>query len=159
MTVVKLMKNIEIALFEPDIPQNTGSFMRLCACLGVRLHIIEPCGFLLDDKQLKRVVMDYGVITDLRRHVSWGKFLESLDNSQRIILLSTKAELVYTDFSFRNGDILLLGRESSGVPENVVQAVHGKVKIPMHGNARSLNVALAGSMVLGEALRQTGGFI
>lgn len=149
---------MNIALFEPDIAQNTGSLMRLCACLGVRLHIIEPCGFLLDDKQLKRVAMDYGVKTDLQRHISWTKFLENIGENRRIILLSTKAQNIYTDFSFKNGDILLLGRESSGVPDYVVQATYGQIKIPMHADARSLNVALAASMVLGEALRQTGRF-
>lgn len=150
---------MNIALFEPDIPQNTGSLMRLAACLGVRLHIIEPCGFLLDDKQLKRVAMDYGVQTDLHRHISWEKFLENIGVNSRIILLSTKSENIYTDFAFNKNDILLLGRESSGVPDYVVKSSHVRVKIPMHGNARSLNVALAASMVLGEALRQTGEFI
>ncbi|MEQ1789690.1 MAG: tRNA (cytidine(34)-2'-O)-methyltransferase, partial [Rickettsiales bacterium] len=140
-------------------PQNTGSLMRLTACLGVRLHIIEPCGFLLDDKQLKRVAMDYGVQTDLLRHVSWSKFL-SYNNEQgnRLILLSTKAKNIYTDFTFKRNDILLLGRESSGVPNHVADAVHAQIKVPMHKEARSLNVALAASMVLGEALRQTGEF-
>lgn len=133
--------------------------MRLAACLGVRLHIIEPCGFLLDDKQLKRVAMDYGVQTDLHRHISWEKFLENIGVNSRIILLSTKSENIYTDFAFNKNDILLLGRESSGVPDYVVKSSHVRVKIPMHGNARSLNVALAASMVLGEALRQTGEFI
>jgi tRNA (cytidine/uridine-2'-O-)-methyltransferase len=149
---------MNITLFEPDIPQNTGSLMRLAACLGVRLHIIEPCGFLLDDKQLKRVAMDYGVQTDLQRHISWNKFLENIGEDYRIILLSTKSQNIYTDFSFQKDDILLLGRESSGVPDYVVKSSHAQIKIPMHENARSLNVALAASMVLGEALRQTGGF-
>lgn len=132
--------------------------MRLAACLGVRMHIIEPCGFVLDDKQLKRVAMDYGVQTDLTRHMSWERFLETVGSNSRIILLSTKSENIYTDFAFKKNDILLLGRESSGVPEHVVNATHARVKIPMHANARSLNVALAASMVLGEALRQTGEF-
>ncbi len=149
---------MNIALFEPDIPQNTGSLMRLAACLGVSLHIIEPCGFLLDSRQLKRVVMDYGAQVDLHRHISWGKFMEKMDTDNRIILLSTKAKNIYTDFVFNKNDILLLGRESSGVPDYVAQASHAQVKIPMHGNARSLNVALAASMVLGESLRQTGRF-
>lgn len=147
---------MNIALFEPDIPQNTGSIMRLCACLGVRLHIIEPCGFLLDDKQLKRVAMDYSVKAEVKRHSSWQKFLENLTENQRIVLLSTKAKDIYTDFIFNDNDILLLGRESSGVPDYVLEASHAQIKIPMYGGARSLNVALATSMVLGEALRQTG---
>jgi len=149
---------MNIALFEPDIPQNTGSLMRLAACLGVSLHIIEPCGFLLDDRQLKRVAMDYGAQVDLHRHISWGKFMEKMGTDNRIILLSTKAKNIYTDFVFNKNDILLLGRESSGVPDYVAQASHAQVKIPMHENARSLNVALAASMVLGESLRQTGRF-
>lgn len=158
MSINNILRNMNIALFEPDIPQNTGSLMRLAACLGVRMHIIEPCGFLLDDKQLKRVAMDYGVQTDLHRHISWEKFLENKEADSRIILLSTKAENVYTDFTFKKNDILLLGRESSGVPDYVVKAASARAKIPMYGNARSLNVALAASMVLGEALRQTGEF-
>lgn len=149
---------MDIALFEPDIPQNTGSLMRLAACLGVKLHIIEPCGFVLGDKQLKRVAMDYGMQTDLKRHISWEKFLENVEADNRIILLSTKSENIYTGFNFEKNDILLLGRESSGVPDYVVKASHARVKIPMHGNARSLNVALAASMVLGEAMRQTSGY-
>lgn len=151
---------MDIALFEPDIPQNTGSLMRLSACLGVRLHIIEPCGFLLDDKQLKRVAMDYGVQTDLQRHISWQKFLaySQAQAGSRLILLSTKAKNIYSDFTFKKNDVLLLGRESSGVPDYVADSVHAQIKVPMHKKARSLNVALAASMVLGEALRQTGGF-
>jgi tRNA (cytidine/uridine-2'-O-)-methyltransferase len=144
---------MNIALFEPDIPQNTGSIIRLCACMGVTLHIIEPCGFLLDDRQVKRVAMDYNGQVDLKRHISWKSFLESI-NAMRIILLSTKAKDNYTDFNFMEDDILLLGRESSGVPDYVADASIARVKIPMHGDARSLNVAMAASMVLGEALRQ-----
>lgn len=134
--------------------------MRLAACFGVRLHIIEPCGFLLDDKQLKRVAMDYGVQVDLQRHISWQKFIDrnQEQKNQRLILLSTKAETIYTDFTFMGNDVLLLGRESSGVPDYVVAAADEKIKVPMRKNARSLNVALATSMVLGEALRQTKGF-
>lgn len=152
--------NMNIALFEPDIPQNTGSLMRLSACLGVQLHIIEPCGFLLDDRQLKRVAMDYGIQTDLQRHISWNKFLDynKMQADSRLILLSTKANIAYTDFQFQHGDILLLGRESSGVPDYVSKAAHAQVKIPMYNNARSLNIASAASMVLGEALRQTSSF-
>lgn len=133
--------------------------MRLAACLGVKLNIIEPCGFLLNDKQLKRVTMDYGTQVEVERHISWNKYMEGRPADRRLILLSTKAENFYTDFRFRPGDILLLGRESSGVPDYVAEASHARVKIPMRGNARSLNVALAASMVLGEALRQTGAFM
>ncbi len=149
---------MDIALFEPDIPQNTGSMIRLAACLGVKLHIIEPCGFLLDNRQLQRVAMDYSGGAEIKRHTSWEKFLESLQESNRIVLLSTKAKLAYSDFVFKENDILLLGRESSGVPQKVVEASYAQVKIPMYKDARSLNVAMAASMVLGEALRQTNGF-
>lgn len=148
---------LSIALFEPDIPQNTGSIMRLAACVGVPLHIIEPCGFVLDSKELKRVAMDYGGHVSLPRHISWSHFLESLaDNGiNRLVLLSTKAENIYTDFTFKSDDCLLLGRESSGVPEAVTKRADARVKIPMSEGARSLNVALTASMVIGEALRQT----
>lgn len=153
---MRLQKSqISIALFEPDIPQNTGSLVRLCACLGVKMHIIEPCGFVLDSKELKRVAMDYGQQVDLHRHISWQVFSRDYKDFgiSRLILLSTKAQTIYTDFAFQNGDCLLLGRESAGVPESVVAAVHAQVKIKMHGNARSLNVALATAMVLGEAIQ------
>ncbi len=130
--------------------------MRLAACLGVRMHIIEPCGFVLDDKQIKRVAMDYGVITDLQRHSSWEKFLNTRGEQgiARLVLLSTKAVSGYTDFAFMDGDCLLLGRESSGVPDSVVNMVDALVKVPMQSGARSLNVAMASSMVIGEAIRQ-----
>jgi tRNA (cytidine/uridine-2'-O-)-methyltransferase len=147
---------MNIALFEPDIPQNTGSFIRLTACLGIVLHIIEPCGFLLDDKLLKRVAMDYNEQAIIHRHSSWEKFISSLPQDSRIILLTTKAKTAYTDFQYTKNDILLLGRESSGVPDKVVDYSQAQVKIPMYKNARSLNVALAAAMVLGESLRQTG---
>jgi tRNA (cytidine/uridine-2'-O-)-methyltransferase len=147
---------LHLALYQPDIPQNTGSLMRLCACVGVRLHIIEPCGFLLDAKQIKRVAMDYGVITDLHRHSSWENFLAARAEQGifRLILLSTKASDIYTNFKFAAGDCLLLGRESAGVPEDVANTADGLIKIPMREGARSLNVAMAASMVIGEAIRQ-----
>ncbi|MEZ5690113.1 MAG: tRNA (cytidine(34)-2'-O)-methyltransferase [Rickettsiales bacterium] len=145
---------ISIALFEPDIAQNTGSIMRLCACLGIKLHIIEPCGFLLNDRQLKRVAMDYRQHVDMIRHMSWQKFLKSLQKDNRLILLTTKSENKYTDFTFEENDILLLGRESSGVPDYIDKDVFAKIKIPMQEGARSLNIALAAAMVLGESLRQ-----
>lgn len=145
-----------ISLFEPDIPQNTGSIMRLCACMGVQLHVIEPCGFAFDDKKLRRVALDYCDLASVTRHASWQKFLD-WRQARRIILLSTKAETAYTQCQFQKDDILLLGRESSGVPDAVRDAADARVKIPMQSGARSLNVALAASMVLGEALRQAGG--
>jgi tRNA (cytidine/uridine-2'-O-)-methyltransferase len=142
-----------LCLFEPDIPQNTGSLIRLCACLGVELHIIEPCGFPFDDKKLRRVALDYFDLVSITRHSSWQKFLE-FKGSRRLLLLSTKASHPYTDMQFKTDDILLLGRESSGVPDYVRRASDAQLTIPMHKEARSLNVALAGAMVLGEALRQ-----
>lgn len=149
-----------IALFEPDIPQNTGSFIRLAACVNVPLHIIEPCGYPFDEKRLRRVALDYFDLASITRHQSWATFLDwrAASGNGRIILLSTRASENYTDFSFRPDDILLLGRESSGVPDEVFQKSDARVKIPMHKGARSLNVALAASMILGEALRQTKGF-
>jgi len=143
---------ISIALFEPDIPQNTGSLIRLAACMGVALHIIEPCGFPFDDKRVHRASMDYYDLAVIKRHSSWQKFLESRHG--RLILLTTKATQAYTEFAFKPDDILLLGRESSGVPDHVRAAVDVSVTIPMQSQARSLNVALAASMVLGEAIRQ-----
>ena len=147
-----------LALFEPDIPQNTGSLIRLAACMGVGLHIIEPCGFPFDDKRLRRVALDYYDLAAIMRHSSWQAFLDwrQMQQAGRLILLTTKASGCYTEFSFKEGDILLLGRESSGVPDFVHKAVDAGITIPMRGGARSLNVALAASMVLGEALRQTG---
>ena len=147
-----------VALFEPDIAQNTGSIIRLCACMGASLHIIEPCGFPLDDKRMRRVAMDYYDLAVPVRHASWRQFLDFRQRAGgRIILLSSKASQPYTGFAFRTGDILLLGRESAGVPDDVHAAADARVCIPMQGGARSLNVALSASMVLGEAMRQTRG--
>ena len=144
-----------IALYQPDIPQNLGSILRLCACLNVACHIIEPCGFVLDDKRIARVAMDYQDKVNWQRHISWAKFtFYAHENQQRIILLSTKATQSYYDFDFEPSDILLLGRESAGVPQEVADYADAVVKIPMAPAARSLNIALAASMVLGEAVRQ-----
>ena len=144
-----------LALFEPDIPQNTGSLIRLSACMGVGLHIIEPCGFPFDDKRMRRSAMDYVDLVAIVRHRSWQAFLD-WNQGGRLILITTKAKQCYTEFAFKKNDILLLGRESSGVPEEVRNAVDTGITIPMQPEARSLNVALAASMVLGEALRQVG---
>lgn len=146
---------MRLALFEPDIPQNTGTLIRLGACMGVPVDIIEPCGFVFSDRSLKRAGMDYLERATINRHDSWGAFLENRDQS-RLILLSTKAAQPYTDFEFRNDDTLLLGRESAGVPDHVVEQADASVLIPMAEGTRSLNVAIAGAMVLGEALRQVG---
>lgn len=147
---------MNIVLYQPDIPQNTGSFIRLCACLGMPLHIIEPCGFVLDDKKLARVAMDYAAQITLVRHANFAAFLafKQQAGDGRLILLTTKVAQPYTDCLYHPDDWLLLGRESSGVPENVHETVDLRVTIPMQGNARSLNVVNAASMVAGEALRQ-----
>lgn len=148
---------MRLALYQPDIPQNTGTLMRLCACMGVAMDIIEPCGFALSDKNLKRAGMDYLEHLDLTRHMNWAKFADA-DTTKRIILLTTKAETRFTDFVFNPDDTLLLGRESAGVPPEVHEACENRIIIPMAAGVRSVNVAVAGAMVLCEALRQTGLF-
>lgn len=150
---------MRLALYQPDIPQNTGTLIRLGACLGVPVDIIEPCGFLFTDKKLKRAGMDYAEMAEVTRHCNWDAFLSARtapEHNARIVLLTTKASIPHTDFSFINNDILLLGRESAGVPDDIHHRADARVRIPILG--RSLNVALAGAMVLGEALRQTGTF-
>ncbi len=152
---------MDLALYQPDIPQNTGAMLRLAACLGVGVHIIEPAGFILDDKRLRRGAMDYLDHVTLHRHSSWAAFQAARagnPDAGRLVLLTTKGAVPYTDFAFRAGDTLLLGRESAGVPANVFAAVDATVRIPIGPGTRSLNVAMAAAMVLGEALRQTGGF-
>ncbi|NIJ40274.1 tRNA (cytidine/uridine-2'-O-)-methyltransferase [Parvibaculum indicum] len=153
---------MRLALFEPDIPQNTGTLIRTAACLGVGLDVIEPCGFVWSDKALKRSGMDYAALAPVTRHADWAAFQEARQTppmtESRLILLTTGADMPYTAFSFAPGDILLLGRESAGVPDEVHEAADARLLIPMAPGARSLNVALAGAMVLGEALRQTNGF-
>lgn len=146
---------LRLALYQPDIPQNTGAAMRLCACLGTGLDIIEPCGFVLDDRKIRRSGMDYIENTDIQRHTSWDRFLDVYQGKRRIILLTTKTETAYTAFTFRPDDILLAGRESAGVPDDVHNTADGRITIPMPGGGRSLNVINASAMVLGEALRQT----
>ncbi len=147
---------MEIALYQPDIPQNLGSILRLCACMDVVCHIIEPCGFILDDKRIARVAMDYIEHVKWQRHSSWEQFKST--TKSRIILLSTKAKTNYYDFKFEPSDILLFGRESAGVPQEVADYADAVLKIPMNPGTRSLNIALSASMVLGEALRQTGAY-
>lgn len=148
---------MRLALFEPDIPQNTGAILRLAACLGVGVDIIEPCGFVFTDARLKRAGMDYLEEVSITRHSSWTAFTESRD-AGRLVLLTTKANLAYTDFVFDPLDTLIVGRESAGAPHTVHQAADARIKVPMVDGLRSLNVALASAMVLGEALRQTGRF-
>ena len=143
----------KIALFEPDIPQNTAAIIRTCACLGAKLEIIEPCGFLLSDKRFKRVVMDYMNEKDINFYKSSGDFFNSKKN-QRIILMTTKASISYTKFEFNKNDTILFGRESSGVPERVHELIDDKLKIPMKNNKRSLNIASSVAIILAESLRQ-----
>ncbi len=147
---------MRLALFQPDIPQNTGTMLRLAACMGLAVDIIEPCGFVLNDKRLRRSGMDYLDGVDLTRHTSWENFLEQ--PRKRIVLLTTKAVTPYTEFKFADDDCLLVGRESAGVPPEVHHRADAEVLIPMTPGFRSLNVAICAAMVAGEALRQTGGF-
>lgn len=150
---------MEIALYQPDIPQNTGAVIRTAACLGAGVHIIEPCGFPFSDKSLRRAGMDYLENASLKRHESWEEFsLWRASQNRRLILLTTRAKKSYTNFNFRRDDILLLGRESAGVPDEVFRAVDETILIPMKSGFRSLNVGVAGAIVLAEALRQTGQF-
>ena len=144
----------KIALYEPDIPQNTAAIIRTCVCLGAELEIIEPCGFLFSDKRFKRVVMDYMDESMIKFYNSSEVFFESKKN-QRIILLTTKSTTSYTGFKFKNNDTLLFGRESAGVPEHVHNSTKYKLKIPMINNKRSLNIASSVAIVLSENLRQT----
>ncbi|HYG90762.1 MAG TPA: tRNA (cytidine(34)-2'-O)-methyltransferase [Azospirillum sp.] len=144
---------MRLVLFEPDIPQNAGTLMRLAAALGVPMDLIEPCGFILDDRRLRRAGMDYLDSLDLTRHVSWTAFRRDRAPG-RLVLLTTRGAIPYTDFAFRPDDLIMLGRESAGVPDEVHEAADARLLIPLKPPARSLNVALAAAMVLGEALRQ-----
>jgi len=147
---------MRLALFEPDIPQNTGALIRLGACVGVPVDIIEPCGFLFDDARLKRAGLDYLELATIVRHASWDAFVRAATG--RMILLTTRATQSVVEFQFEPADVLILGRESAGVPAHVHAAAAARLRVPMKPGLRSLNVALAGAMVLGEALRQTKGF-
>ena len=150
---------MRIALFQPDIPQNTGNIFRLAACLGVSVDVIEPAGFLFDDKRLQRSLMDYIDHLNYKRHIDWEAFYQWYKtHNYRLILLTTKSQKKYYDFKFNNSDILLFGRESVGVPEKIHQCVNERLLIPMQKGLRSLNVSSAASMVLGEALRQLNSF-
>ena len=150
---------MRLALYQPDIPQNMGTVLRLGACLDVPIDVIGPTGFDMSDRALKRSAMDYISKVDLTRHLSFNQFLESTQRKAgRLILTTTKTDQVYTEFQFKEADILLLGRESAGVPEEVAERADEKITIPMQNEMRSLNIAVAGAMILGEALRQTTGF-
>jgi tRNA (cytidine/uridine-2'-O-)-methyltransferase len=147
---------MRLALYEPDIPQNAGALIRLGACVGVGVDIIEPCGFLFSDKGLKRSGMDYLELAEVTRHISWAVFRAA--RRGRLVLLTSKASIPYTEFAFEADDIILVGRESAGVPQDVHDAAAARLRIPLKPGLRSLNVAQAGAMALGEALRQTKGF-
>ena len=144
----------KISLYEPDIPQNTAAIIRTCACLGAKLEIIEPCGFLLSDKRFKRVVMDYMDEKDINFYQSADDFFNS-KKDQRIILMTTKASISYTNFKFKKNDTILFGRESAGVPEKVHKILNNRLKIPMENNKRSLNLASSVAIILAECLKQT----
>jgi tRNA (cytidine/uridine-2'-O-)-methyltransferase len=147
---------LRLALFEPDIPQNAGALIRLGACLGVGIDIVEPCGFVFSEAGFRRAGMDYAESADVMRHASWDAFLSS--RRGRLVLLTTKGDESYILFMFASDDTLLLGRETAGVPDHVHHAADARIRIPMRPGLRSLNVAQAGAMALAEALRQTDGF-
>ncbi len=150
---------MQLALYQPDIPQNAGTMLRLCACLGVTAHIIEPTGFPASDRAFRRAGMDYLDQVTIIRHIGWADF----DNFRRteglrLVLASTKAETRYTDFSYAKTDILLMGRESAGVPDEVHEMAEARILIPMRQTLRSMNVAVTAAMIMGEALRQLDAF-
>ena len=144
---------MHIVLYKPDIPQNTAAIVRLGACLNMNIHLIEPCGFNLNDKRFKRVVMDYVGLSKIVRHNGFGAFLKKYRKS-RIVLMTTKAKKLYHNFRFKKDDMLLFGRESAGVPEEIHRMLKNKIKIPMNKKTRSLNVAMSVAIVASEALRQ-----
>lgn len=150
---------MRLALFQPDIPQNTGTLLRLGACLDVALDIIEPCGFIFNEKAMRRAGMDYLEQVSYRRHNSWQDFLafrqEHPEEYGRLVLMTTHASNPYIEFNFKKNDIILMGRESAGVPQEVHETVDARLLIPMNKNARSINMAISAAMVLGEGLRQT----
>ena len=150
------MTRLRIALYQPDIPGNTGTILRLAACLGLSVDIIEPAGFDISDRNLKRAGIDYLAAVTLTRHVNWQQFDDwRLGEGRRLVLASTKAAERYTDFTFGDGDILLFGRESAGVPDHVHERADARVLIPMVEGQRSINVAMSAAMIAGEALRRT----
>ena len=147
---------MRIALYQPDIPQNTGNIFRLGACLGVSIDIIEPTGFIFDDKKFKRSAMDYIDHLNYKRHIDWQHFYDwSLEKKYRLILMTTKARQSFYEFEFHSSDILLFGRESAGVPDNIHQLVNHRLTIPMKKGVRSINLSSSVALVLGEGLRQT----
>jgi len=150
---------MRLALFQPGIPQNVGAAIRLAACFGAGLDVIEPCSFPLDDKSLKRAALDYGPLAHMKRHDSWETFLAAPERAQgRLLLFTTRGATPFHRFGFQPGDTLLFGNESRGAPEGVHAAAQGRLVIPLRPEARSMNLATTAAMALGEALRQTDGF-
>jgi len=150
---------VALALYQPDIAQNAGTLIRLAACLGAEIHIIEPAGFDASDRNLRRAGMDYLARAAVTRHLCWEAFRVRMQTEgRRLVLMTTAGAAAHTDFAFRAGDVILLGRESAGVPDAVHAAADARLRIPMRRGLRSLNVAVAGAIAFGEALRQTGGF-
>ena len=150
---------MRIALYQPDIPQNTGNILRLAACLGLSVDIIEPTGYIFDDKRFKRSSMDYINHVDFKKYIDWDSFYKwSKEQHFRLILLTTKSQKKYYEYQYKNNDVLLFGRESAGVPKKIHQCVNERLLIPMQKGLRSLNVSSAASMVVGEALRQLNSF-
>jgi len=150
---------LTLVLYQPDIPQNTGTLLRLCACLGVGAAIVEPAGFPVSDRAFRRAGMDYLDAVNITRHDSPAAFADwRAASGRRLVLLTTRGDTAHVDFVFRPDDLLMLGRESAGVPEPVHESADARVRIPMRQGLRSLNVAVSGALALGEALRQTGGF-
>ena len=150
---------MRLALFQPDIPQNLGAAIRLGACLGVSVDVIEPCGFPLSDRAVRRTALDYAEKAEVQRHSSWSRFLEDPARTEgRLLLFTTRGAEPFHRFRYRRGDVLLFGRESAGVPFEVHQAADARLYIPLVAGARSLNVVNAAAMALGEVLRQTGGY-
>ena len=146
--------SMRLALYQPDIPQNAGAILRLAAAWGLPVDIIEPCGFVFDDRRLRRAGMDYIDLAEIARHSTWEAFLAQIPANTRLVLLTTRADESHTAFAFRRSDILLLGRESAGVPESVHERADARIRIPMRSEARSLNVAQAAAIAAGEAMRQ-----
>jgi tRNA (cytidine/uridine-2'-O-)-methyltransferase len=149
---------MRLALFQPDIPQNVGAALRLCACLDVALDIIEPCAFPLDDRSLRRVALDYGPLARVTRHVSWAAFQATRRPRSRLVLLTTRGAERLPDFAFSGDDILLLGSESAGAPAHLHDAADARLRIPIAPGARSLNLVVAAALALGEGLRQNGAY-
>ena len=148
---------INIVLYKPDIPQNTAAIVRLSACLNLKIHIIEPCGFSLDDSRFKRVAMDYNKLSQITRYPEFESFIKK-NSKSRIVLMTTKSKKIYHKFKFKKNDFLLFGRESAGVPDEIQKKIKDKLKVPLSEKARSLNVAMTVAIVASEALRQNNFF-